>query len=133
MHRPPRNWTWGSSRGAVKDPAAVSGSVESQRLGRALQAIRTGREHAAQIAAWRLLPEAPPAYGEIPPALDPRLAERLAGWGVPRLYAHQAEAVGAALAGRDVAVVTPTASGKTLCYNLPVLQALLEDPLARAL
>jgi superfamily II DNA helicase RecQ len=50
-----------------------------------------------------------------------------------RLYTHQAEAFEAAWAGRDVVVVTPTASGKTLCYNLPVLGAILENPDARAL
>ena len=106
---------------------------ESRRLARALGEIRARHEPDGEIAAWRLLPEEPAAYGEVPAALDPRLAARLGEWGVPRLYAHQAAAVRAALAGQDVAVVTPTASGKTLCYNLPVLQALLEDPSARAL
>jgi len=106
---------------------------ESRRLARALGEIRARHGRGGEIAAWRLLPEEPAAYGEVPAALDPRLAARLGEWGVPRLYAHQAAAVRAALAGQDVAVVTPTASGKTLCYNLPVLQALLEDPSARAL
>ena len=60
----------------------------------------------------------------------PRPATRRAPgeWGVLRLYAHQAAARAAALAGQDVAVVTPPPRGKTLCYNLLVLQALLEDP-----
>ena len=49
------------------------------------------------------------------------------------LYSHQAEAIEAVHAGEDVVVVTPTASGKSLCYTLPVLQALAEDPSARAL
>src|SRR6185295_8880961 len=50
-----------------------------------------------------------------------------------RLYTHQAEAFAHAAAGRNVAIVTPTASGKTLCYNLPVLNGLLADPHARAM
>ena len=53
--------------------------------------------------------------------------------GVRALYTHQAQAVEAALAGAHAVVVTPTASGKTLCYNLPVLQRLLDEPGARAL
>ena len=48
-------------------------------------------------------------------------------------YTHQAEAIEAVHAGEDVVVVTPTASGKTLCYALPTLQAIAEDPAARAL
>ena len=53
--------------------------------------------------------------------------------GIERLYTHQAEAVEAVHAGEDIVVVTPTASGKTLCYALPVLQAIADDPAARAL
>ena len=68
-----------------------------------------------------------------PAWLDPRIASALAGRGIERLYTHQAEALEAVRAGRDVCVVTPTASGKSLCYELPVLQALSEDPSARAL
>ena len=61
------------------------------------------------------------------------MIDALAGRGVTALYTHQAEAVAAALCGEHVAVVTPAASGKTLCYNLPVLNHLLADPSARAL
>ncbi len=69
----------------------------------------------------------------LPPDLDDRLREALAARGVRELYVHQAAALEAARAGRDVVVVTPTASGKTLCYNLPVLDRLLREPEARAL
>ena len=69
----------------------------------------------------------------MPPWLDPRIVEGLAGRGIERLYSHQAEAIEAVHAGEDVVVVTPTASGKTLCYALPALQAIAEDPAARAL
>ncbi len=61
------------------------------------------------------------------------MVEAYARRGIRQLYSHQAEAVGHVLAGRNVVVVTPTASGKTLCYNLPVLDAILKDPNARAL
>ena len=53
--------------------------------------------------------------------------------GVTQLYSHQAEAFTHSAAGKNVVVVTPTASGKTLCYNLPVLNGLMKDPHARAL
>jgi DEAD/DEAH box helicase domain-containing protein len=53
--------------------------------------------------------------------------------GIERLYSHQTRAIHAALAGRHVIVATPTASGKSLCFHVPVLQALAEDPNARAL
>src|SRR5260370_3473420 len=79
------------------------------------------------------VPARPARYAGFPGALDPRLAEALAARGISRLYTHQAEAAALALAGKDLVVVTPTASGKTACYNLPVLQGMLRDPEARAL
>lgn len=106
---------------------------EEQRLQQALDLLRGGAEEGRLITAWRRLPAQAALWGEVPAALDARLARLLAELGIQGLYAHQAEAVAAALAGQDVAVVTPTASGKTLCYTLPVLQALLRDPEARAL
>ena len=68
-----------------------------------------------------------------PDWLDERIVDRLRGRGIERLYSHQAEAIEAVHAGDDVVIVTPTASGKTLCYALPVLQELARDPAARAL
>lgn len=86
-----------------------------------------------QVTAWQRLPAVPPRYAPFPAGLDSRLVQALHRRGIEQLYAHQAEAVGAALAGEHVVVVTPTASGKTLCYNLPILQTLLQDHQARAL
>jgi DEAD/DEAH box helicase domain-containing protein len=65
--------------------------------------------------------------------LRPELVTALAARGIHRLYTHQADAYEAVRKGRHLVVVTPTASGKTLCYNLPVLQRLLENPEKRAL
>ena len=72
-------------------------------------------------------------WAELPADLDPRLRSALEAKGVERLYSHQAQAYRLARQGEDFVVVTPTASGKTLCYNLSVMQTLLEDPGARAL
>ena len=68
-----------------------------------------------------------------PPRLDHASWARSRRAGFEQLYTHQAEAIEHALAGRHVVVITPTASGKTLCYNAPVLNAILQDPSSRAL
>lgn len=75
----------------------------------------------------------PPRFGEWPSALDAKLRAAYEARGVAKPYSHQAEAIDHAINGRNVVVVTPTASGKTLCYNTPVLQAIVENPNARAL
>jgi len=85
------------------------------------------------VTAMRRLPAAEARFAPFPEALDPRLVAGLAARGITRLYTHQAEAVGHVLAGRHVVSVTPTASGKTLCYNAPVLDAILKDSSSRAL
>jgi DEAD/DEAH box helicase domain-containing protein len=72
-------------------------------------------------------------YSPLPQGLGHGVVRALRARGVDRLYRHQARAIDAALAGRHVAVATPTASGKSLCFHLPVLQALADDPNARAL
>jgi DEAD/DEAH box helicase domain-containing protein len=88
---------------------------------------RLRRKYAGRITGELLLPARPARFAEIPAGLDPRIASALRSRGVTRLYSHQAEAWKAVAAGTHVVVVTPTASGKTLCYNLPVLQAALRD------
>lgn len=78
----------------------------------------------------------PPRTGEtvaFPAWLDPRIEHGLRSRGIETLYTHQSDAIEAVKAGEDIVVVTPTASGKTLCYTIPVLQALADDPAARAL
>ena len=98
-----------------------------------LDLLRNDPRLRAGFVAWKVLPEVPPRHGEWPPGIDPRLIDALAKRGIERLYTHQSEAAAAALAGENAVIVTPTASGKTLCYNLPVLQTVLERPDARAL
>jgi DEAD/DEAH box helicase domain-containing protein len=79
------------------------------------------------------LPARAGEYTPLPDWLDPRIRDGLVARGIERLYVHQAEALEAFRAGHDVVVVTPTASGKTLCYAIPTLQAIADDPSARAL
>jgi len=85
------------------------------------------------LTAWHTVPAQPARYAGFPEKLAPRLVTALQQRGIHDLYTHQREAVDAVLAGENVCVVTPTASGKTLCYNLPVLNRLLGNPQARAL
>jgi DEAD/DEAH box helicase domain-containing protein len=85
------------------------------------------------VTATRRLPAAAAQYAPFPEATDMRLRAVLAARGIEQLYTHQADAFEHALAGRNVVTITPTASGKTLCYNAPVLDAILKDPATRAL
>src|SRR4051794_36532824 len=75
-----------------------------------------------------VIPARDAVWQDHPAWLDPRIRDGPAARGIERLSSHQAEAIGAVRAGNDVVVVTPTASGKTLCYALPVLQAIADDP-----
>jgi DEAD/DEAH box helicase domain-containing protein len=74
-----------------------------------------------------------PRLVDFPSALDSRLVRALEDRGISRLYSHQAESFELAQNRKNLVVVTPTASGKTLCYNLPVLHRILQKPDARAL
>jgi DEAD/DEAH box helicase domain-containing protein len=85
------------------------------------------------ITAVRRLPARGADYASFPDTLDERIRELLAARGIERLYTHQALAIEHALARRNVVITTPTASGKTLCYNVPVLSSVLRDPSTRAL
>lgn len=85
------------------------------------------------ISAWERLPARPAHCAPFPESLDPVLVQILEEQGTAPLYTHQAEAVRAALSGQNVVIETGTASGKTLCYTLPVLQTLLNEPETRAL
>ncbi|HSL77852.1 MAG TPA: DEAD/DEAH box helicase, partial [Candidatus Limnocylindrales bacterium] len=85
------------------------------------------------VVHHEVIPARSATYADMPSWLDPRIVKGLASRGIERLYTHQAEAIDAVHAGEDVVVVTPTASGKTLCYALPALQSIAQDPAARAL
>jgi DEAD/DEAH box helicase domain-containing protein len=98
----------------------------------------------ARFEQWMNAPDSPvravkhvPAkegeFAAVPESIHPALVEALARRGIRRLYSHQAAAVETLEAGRNAVVVTPTASGKTLCYNLPVLNRMIAEPEARAL
>jgi DEAD/DEAH box helicase domain-containing protein len=85
------------------------------------------------LTAIRHFPAREAQWAEFPAWVNADLAAAYAAKGIRRLYTHQAEAAEAVHAGKNIVIVTPTASGKTLCYNLPVLNAVLENSDSRAL
>ncbi|MGI5877246.1 MAG: DEAD/DEAH box helicase [Christensenellales bacterium] len=105
----------------------------AMNLTQLLEQLHSDTEFCANVTCWHKIPARPARYAPFPDAVNPALAEAYRRRGIHELYTHQREALDAALAGEDFVVVTPTASGKTLCYNLPVLQAILDDQNARAL
>ena len=86
-----------------------------------------------QVEARTVLPARPGRSAEMPKGLHLQLADALAAQGISRLWTHQAECWDAGQAGGHFMVTTGTASGKSLCFNLPVLDGLLRDPHARAI
>ena len=85
------------------------------------------------VTKWEVIPPAEGIYRDFPKTLDGRIRAVLEKRGITRLYSHQEESFSRVAQGRNVTVVTPTASGKTLCYNLPVIDGLLKQKDARAL
>ena len=86
-----------------------------------------------QVTAWDVSPARIGRFRNMPDWIHKDLVSALHHKGIRQLYSHQADAVEANHRGKDVMVVTPTASGKTICYNLPVLDAISKDPATRAL
>jgi DEAD/DEAH box helicase domain-containing protein len=109
-------------------PLAESTSIED-----VLDQIRGQPSLGRNVAHWAEIPPQAARWAPIPECIHPELAGVLRARGIEQLYSHQAQALETTLAGKNVVIVTPTASGKTLCYNLPVLQRLLDDPESRAL
>ena len=85
------------------------------------------------VSHWQEIPEQPAQVVSFPDNVDRRLVEALAKRGIQKPYIHQAQAIEKIISGENTVVVTPTASGKTLCYNVPVLNAILDKNESRAL
>ncbi|MDE2766321.1 MAG: DEAD/DEAH box helicase, partial [Chloroflexota bacterium] len=101
--------------------------------GRFVERLRRAGDRVGRLAHVERLPPRPAEHAALSHDLHPALTALLEGLGVLPLYRHQAAAVDALLDGQDAAVVTPAASGKSLCYQAPIVHTLLEDSSARAL
>ena len=99
----------------------------------AIQAFQFDPAFMHHVVAWRRLSARPGEYAPLPLQVNARLRHVLARHGIRQLYTHQAAALSAIAQGQHVVIVTPAASGKSLCYNLPILDRLLQDPAASAL
>lgn len=98
-----------------------------------LQELREDRGFMENVSHWKIIPPRSAMAEPFPAEISATLRTALEQRGITRLYSHQAEALRRVHGGEHVVVVTPTASGKTLTYNLPVLDGILSDPDMRAL
>ncbi len=98
-----------------------------------LNHITSQSAYSGQISHVQGIPPRDAAYGKLEKPLDPRLQDILKEHGLSSLYTHQAEAVNLARRGKNVMVATTSASGKTLCYNIAVMEAVLAERYSRAL
>jgi len=98
-----------------------------------LHYLFTSPDYRQQMVHTEHIPAQDAIFGELDTPLHPALETRLKSSGISALYCHQSEALNAILAGRNVIVATPSASGKTLCYHLATLEAMLNDKDSRAL
>jgi len=96
---------------------------------------KLGEDHAFSdnVTCWEKIPSQRGTYTSLPEGVDERIRQALSERGITELYSHQRESFDAVMRKENIVVVTPTASGKSLCYNLPVLQNLIERPESRAL
>src|SRR5215813_11124582 len=123
----------------VESGALTTRSGRDMALNAVLERLAPGRAPERpdapdlHVTALRRIPAVPARYVPFPAGLDERLTRALRSRGIADAYSHQSEAIEHALARRNLVVITPTASGKTLCYNAPVLNAIVEDPSRRAL
>jgi DEAD/DEAH box helicase domain-containing protein len=108
-------------------------STAITRVHEVLDAFAARDQNGEMLTAIRHFPAREAQWADFPAWVNADLVAAYAAKGIRRLYTHQAEAAEAVHAGKNIVIVTPTASGKTLCYNLPVLNAVLENSDSRAL
>ena len=98
-----------------------------------IREIENTRGYEYQIVHVQDIPTREAQYGDLSSPLEPRLQATLKSQGIEKLYTHQVTAIESIRDGKNIVVVTSTASGKTLCYNIPVLESLIKDENTRAL
>jgi DEAD/DEAH box helicase domain-containing protein len=119
--------------GNIAAGTAAGGPTRQMNVQKFLKHLKSTEWYEGQISHVEEIPAREARYAELDPSPPERVTDILRSDGIERFYTHQALAIAHARAGQHVVVVTGTASGKTLCYNVPVLEALLEDPVACAL
>ena len=120
----------------MPESLAVRRAAESSSLTRVrevLDGFALRDSDGETLTAVRHFPARPAQWAEFPAWVHEDLRAAYQAKNIERLYSHQAAAAEAVHDGRNIVIVTPTASGKTLCYNLPVLNRLLAEPGTRAM
>jgi len=112
---------------------AVGHKKPEKKLGDLINQLKSHQYFGENIVHVHEHEPAPPRHQAWPNALHENVVKAYQSRGIAEPYSHQAEAIESAVSGRHTILVTPTASGKTLCYNAPVLDAIVKDPNARAL
>jgi DEAD/DEAH box helicase domain-containing protein len=107
--------------------------IKKKSLNEIMRFFQEDRAFKDQIAHWHTIDEREARTVPFPKTIHPKLRNALQKRGINELYTHQSSAFDLANQGQSFVAVTPTASGKTLCYNLPVLQSIIEDENSRAL
>ncbi|KAM0922315.1 hypothetical protein ACQ4PT_006253 [Festuca glaucescens] len=115
--------------------SAASSCHDKHPLGPAemVEHLKMGLGKDGQIVHIEEIPCRGASYAELPRHLSEAMKEALQSIGISRLYSHQSEAIQSSISGKHVAVATSTSSGKSLCYNIPVLESLSQDSTACAL
>ncbi|MCP4631995.1 MAG: DEAD/DEAH box helicase, partial [candidate division Zixibacteria bacterium] len=98
-----------------------------------LDTLKASEKFKSNLTFWKTIPPREAKYEEFPEHIDEKLITALNEQGIKKLFTHQRQAVDIFHQGNNPVIVTPTASGKTLCYNLPVLDTIIKNPEARAL
>src|ERR1700676_5213831 len=120
----------------MAETLAVRAAQDSRSITRVREVLDAFAQRDATgevLTAVRHFPAREAQWAEFPACVNADLAAAYGARGIRRPYTHQAAAADAVHEGKNVVIVTPTASGKTLCYNVPVLNAILENPDTRAL
>ena len=92
-----------------------------------IQSLKKDAGFMQNVTHWHEIEPRAARYASFPDDMDEKVIRVLSARGIDKLYVHQRKAVDLAGEGRDFVVVTPTASGKTMCYNLPVLNAIIKE------
>ncbi|WP_404403444.1 DEAD/DEAH box helicase [Jeotgalibacillus malaysiensis] len=107
--------------------------MRKKTLSEIAENFKQNREISDQIIKWHTIEPKEAVYAPLPDRVHPDLVKALERRGIGQLYSHQAEAFEAVNNGHSITAVTPTASGKTLCYNLPVIHQIMKEQHSRAL
>ena len=118
---------------ALKRSTIDAGTGPRAQVAEYVESLRGSRTLGRQVVHYHVQPPSEPVFAEPDPPLSPSLGRLLEELGIGSLYSHQAEAISLIRNGRSVVAATPTSSGKSLIYNIPMAERFLEDPGSRSL